>query len=198
MSTGVAGSCSSPRARSSTLPISLFISSMSRSSRSSSAALGCVLSISSASRMRASGVRRSCDTPASSMVRADSRSRTCTAMVLKRRLSATISRGPVSGSNAGASPCPSWALACSSRASGATTRRASSSASPTATASPAARPMSNTASGRLLMRALDSPTASVPPPVGTRAQYQSRPASSVARIRCLSSPTRPARAASSR
>ena len=62
--------------------------------------------ISTPRRSRASGVRRSCDTPASSTARSCSICRRLAVIVLKPRLTAAISEGPDSGSGGGVSPRP--------------------------------------------------------------------------------------------
>ena len=69
-------------------------------------------------RRRASGVRRSCDTPASSTARSCSIWRRLAIIALKPRLTAAISEGPVSGSGGGVSPRPTRATAAVSSRSG--------------------------------------------------------------------------------
>ena len=197
-SSGRAGSCDTPRARSSTLAMSWFMRSMSRSSRSTIDTLGWVFSNSSASRMRAKGVRRSCDTPASSRVRAANRSRTWVAMWLKRWLSWASSSGPSSGNKSGVSPWPMRAAACARRATGVSTRRASQAARPTATASPRAKATPTASKGWLLMRSAGRPTTRGWVPVDTCAQYQGPPSSPGARTRWWAWPRRWASDASSK
>ena len=62
--------------------------------------------ISTPRRSRASGVRRSCETPASSSARSCSSWRRLAAIRLTPRLSVAISDGPCSGSGGGVSPRP--------------------------------------------------------------------------------------------
>ena len=74
------------------------ISSMSATMPACAAASPC---ISTPSRSRASGVRRSCETPASNSARSRSICDRFASIALKRRLTATISLGPVSGNGDG-------------------------------------------------------------------------------------------------
>ena len=75
-------------------------------------------SISMPSRSRASGVRRSCETPASSSARSCSSWRRLAAIRLTPRFSATISEGPFSGSGGGVSPRPTRSTVAASSRSG--------------------------------------------------------------------------------
>ena len=68
-------------------------------------------SISMPSRNRASGVRRSCDTPASSSARSCSSWRRFCVITLNPRFSVAISDGPLSGSGGGISPRPTRSTA---------------------------------------------------------------------------------------
>ena len=87
------------------------------------AELGSSRSISRLSCKRVIGVRRSCEIPASKVVRLSSSSRTSVAMVLKRRAKSASSAGPVSGSGSGNWPAPTWLAARAARASGTVMRR---------------------------------------------------------------------------
>ena len=80
----------------------------------------CSGSNSKAKRIRVSGVRKSCETPASSVVRLESSSLTSRAIALKLAASVTSSAGPSSG-NGSKPPAPrkdstAWAAAESGRA----------------------------------------------------------------------------------
>jgi len=145
---------------------------MSASTWAASSALGRRTSISTASRSRASGVRRSCDTPASSTVRAASSSSTSRAISLKRRLKAAISRGPVSGRRSGVCPRPSDSAACCRRASGRVVRRASHHAAASDRASPPASDAPSAWSGREAMRLRGNPTDRWRPPAGSDTHSQ--------------------------
>ena len=83
---------------------------------------GSAPAISSPRRRRASGVRRSCDTPASTSARSSSRRARSRAIWLKARETVWISAGPDSSSGAGIRPRPMSAAARVSAASGRRTR----------------------------------------------------------------------------
>ena len=76
------------------------------------------LAISTSRRRRVSGVRRSCEMPASSTARSASSLPRSATMRLKLSLTVRISTGPVSGSGAGGRPLPRSAAARESCASG--------------------------------------------------------------------------------
>lgn len=75
-------------------------------------------SLSTASFMRVSGVRKSCEMPASNTVRAVSSSHTGYAMRLTLRLRLANSAGPRSGSGGGSRPSPTTAVASASACRG--------------------------------------------------------------------------------
>ena len=78
-------------------------------------AVGFFRSMPSASWMRASGVRRSCEMPASRVVRLASRSSTCSPMRLNSRARVASSAGPVSASGSGRRPWPMRCVALTRR-----------------------------------------------------------------------------------
>ena len=83
--------------------------------------------ISTSRRSRVSGVRTSCETPASTMARSASMACSSPASSLKRRLSMAISGGPVSGRRGGGSPRDRRSMERARLASGRLTSRLMSS-----------------------------------------------------------------------
>ena len=89
-------------------------------------------------RMRASGVRKSCEMPASRVVRFDSNSLTSRAIRLKLAASATSSRGPRSGSGEKPSAPRNACTDCAVSTNGPAMRRTMKNAAPNTMPAPMA------------------------------------------------------------
>jgi hypothetical protein len=168
-----------------------FMPSTSRRTRSNRSGAGFSESMPSARRMRASGVRRSCEIPASKVVRLASSSSTCSPMRLNSRARVASSVGPVSASDSGLRPWPMRCVAAANRARGAISQRASQAEVIRVTSAPTEKISSMASHGCTSTRLAGKPTRTFEPATGRSAQYHCVP-SSLRLVR--SSTTSPARA----